>query len=62
MSNIVTNKSIDTKTKPVLCLRCGRIIFENIKTGHTGCLNTKCAGYLWGSKNLDRSLLRQVKR
>ena len=24
------------------CWRCGRIIFENKKNGHIGCLNTKC--------------------
>lgn len=59
MSNDVEENA---KTKPVLCWRCGRIIWENTNTGRTGCLNTKCRGYLWGSKNIDKSLLRQVKR
>lgn len=56
------NNLEEKRTRPILCWRCGRIVFENIKTKHSGCLNTKCKGYLWGSKNIDKSLLRQLRR
>lgn len=61
MSNNVTAKNT---RKPVAmrCWRCGRIIYEDIRNGHTGCRNTKCRGYLLGSKNLSDDLLRQVRR
>lgn len=45
----------------VFCWRCGRILYENIKTGHTGCRNTKCRGYLLGSKHLENDMLRPVR-
>ncbi len=47
---------------PVRCYHCGRYIYENIKTGRTGCRNSKCRGYLWGSKNLSEDMLRKVVR
>ncbi len=50
----------EPKGTPMRCWRCGRIIYENIKTGRTGCRNTKCRGYLWGSKWLSEDMLRQV--
>lgn len=57
-NNAVTEK----KSIPLRCWRCGRIIYENIKTGHTGCRNTKCLGYLLGSKHLSEDMLRQVMK
>ena len=46
----------------VRCYHCGRYIYENIKTGITGCRNSKCRGYLWNSKNLSEDTLRKVVR
>lgn len=62
LENVTTETQSKDKTKPLTCWRCGRIIWENIKTGHTGCLNTKCKGYLWGAKNLDKKYLKQVRK
>ena len=45
---------------PARCWRCGRLIYEDVKTGRSGCRNTKCHGYLLGSKNWDRDRLRIV--
>lgn len=59
MSN---NQTEQTKAVPMRCWRCGRIIYENIKTGHTGCRNTKCLGYLPKSKWLSEEELRAVVR
>lgn len=56
MSN---NVEENTKTKPVLCWRCGRVIYEDPR-GHMGCLNTKCFGYLSGAKRYDKEQLKQV--
>lgn len=56
------SNNVEKQTNPILCWRCGRMIFENVKTGRSGCLNTKCQGYLWGSKNIDRNLLRQLRK
>lgn len=39
----------------------GRIIYEDLRNGRTGCRNTKCYGYLLGSKNLSEDMLRQVE-
>lgn len=58
MSN---NVEENTKTKPVLCWRCGRVIYEDPR-GHMGCLNTKCFGYLSGAKRYDKEQLKQVWR
>ena len=44
------------------CWRCGRILYENLRNGHIGCRNTKCKGYLWGSKWLSEKELRPVRR
>lgn len=44
------------------CWRCGRIVFENKKNGHIGCLNTKCHGYLWGAKRVDEKFLVPFKK
>lgn len=60
--NMSKDKTTEEKAKTLTCWRCGRIIWENTKTGHTGCLNTKCKGYLWGAKNLDKEYLKQVKK
>ena len=58
----IKQKTTESQEIPVRCYHCGRIIYENIKTGHTGCRNTKCRGYLWGSKNLSEDILRKVVR
>ena len=52
------------KTKEYQCVvgDVGRILYEDLRNGHTGCKNTKCYGYLWGSKHLSEELLRQVKK
>lgn len=60
MSKYVENEN-EGQGNTVRCWRCGRMIFQDIRTGRTGCRNTKCYGYLWGSKNLSNDLLRQVK-
>lgn len=59
MQKVIQSEKV---THPMFCWRCGRIIYEDIRNGHTGCRNTKCRGYLWGSKNLSDNLLRQVIR
>lgn len=41
----------NAKTKPVLCWRCGRVIYEDPR-GHMGCLNTKCFRILIRSKKI----------
>lgn len=33
--------NIENKGEIVHCERCGRIIYQNIKTGKTGCKNTR---------------------
>lgn len=60
MTNNV-NTEIEQKTKPLTCWRCGRIIWEDPR-GHSGCLNTKCRGYLSGAKRYDKDQLKQVRR
>ena len=58
------SKNVETENKgiPMRCWRCGRILYEDLRNGHVGCRNTKCYGYLWGSKHLSEDLLRQVRR
>lgn len=58
------SKNVETQNqaKAIFCQRCGRMIYENIKTGRIGCRNTHCRGYLLGSKNLDNTILRPFKR
>ena len=58
MSN---NVEIQNKEIPMRCWRCGRILYEDLRNGHIGCRNTKCYGYLWGSKHLKEELLKHVK-
>ncbi len=58
----IKSKTTENNGIPVRCWRCGRIIYENIKTGRTGCRNSKCGGYLWGSKNMSEDMLRQVNK
>lgn len=58
----IKTKTTENQGIPVRCWRCGRYIYENIKTGHTGCLNTKCRGYLVGGKWLSEEQLRKVTR
>ena len=55
-------KENQEKKNPTFCQWCGRIVYQNVKTGRIGCRNTKCRGYLVGSKNLSEDILRQVKR
>lgn len=45
----------------VFCWRCGRIMYENIKTGRTGCRNSRCLGYMLGSKHLGNDVLRPIR-
>ena len=53
-------KGHNKKEIDIRCWRCGRIIYEDLQTGRTGCRNTKCISYLLGSKNWDNSRLRKV--
>ena len=55
-------ETIKTKGIPIRCYRCGRIIFINIRNNRTGCRNTKCRGYLLGSKHLGNDVLKQFYR
>lgn len=55
------NEIEEIPKKPVHCWRCGRYIYEDVRTGKTGCRNTKCKGYLIGSKWLSMEFLRQLK-
>lgn len=45
----------------VFCWRCGRILYENIKTGRSGCRNSRCLGYMLGSKHLGNDVLRPIR-
>ncbi len=42
----IKSKTTENNGIPVRCYHCGRYVYENIKTGRTGCRNTKCRGYL----------------
>lgn len=46
---------------PMRWWRCGRIVYINIKNNRIGCRNTKCKGYLVGSKHIssDSEILQQ---
>lgn len=39
---MTNNVEKEKQGQPIRCWRCGRMIFENIRTGRSGCLNTKC--------------------
>lgn len=39
---MTNNVEKERQGHPIRCWHCGRMIFENIKTGRSGCLNTKC--------------------
>ena len=58
----IKSKTTENQGQLQHCWRCGRILYEDLRNGHIGCRNTKCRGYLWGSKWLKEEELRPVRR
>lgn len=57
------SENVTQETKQLqFCWRCGRILYVNTKNGRIGCRNTKCRGYLMGSKHLGDDVLKQFRR
>lgn len=52
---------IQQKARQMTCYHCGRLLWEDPR-GHSGCLNTKCRGYLSGAKRYSKEQLKPVKR